>query len=120
MSRLAIDECGNALQALQSIFRSDRFKERDIATSSAMLSQQGTPVEKQDDIMVLKHMLNVWGIGFDSAISNDDVGTKTWMYDSITFLTTSLKAVASWIMYVLPFENMTTGFPHRSASMFMS
>jgi hypothetical protein len=87
MSRLAIDDCGNALQALQSLFRSDRFSEHDIATSSAMLSQKGTPVEKQNDIMVLTYMLNEWGIGLNNAISNDDTGAKTWMFDSITFLT---------------------------------
>ena len=87
MSRLAMEECGDALQALQSQFRSDRFSEKDIATSSAMLSQNGIPVEKQDDISILKHMLNEWGIGFNNAISQDDTGTRTWMYDSITFLT---------------------------------
>ena len=87
MSRIEVPRCGTALKALSALFRSDRFDEHDIANASATLSQKGQPVAEQTLVAQLKYMLNEWGIGFDSCIEKDSLGSSTWMYDSITFLT---------------------------------
>lgn len=87
MSQLSQDKCGVMLDALISLFRSDKFNNEDILNASAYLSQNGIKIEDQTDEMVLKHMLDEWGIGFNSAIEKDEYGMNTWIYDSIAFLT---------------------------------
>ena len=85
MSNLATDHCGDALHTLSSLVQTCRFSSQDYANASASLSQQG--VKNQGSEHILKNMLNVWGIGFDPAVSEDNDGYRVWVYDSITFLT---------------------------------
>ena len=87
MSNLSTDRCGDALHTLSSLVQSCRFSQQDYANSSAALSQQGLCIEEQSSEIILKCMLNDWGVGFDHVISEDDDGIRVWMYDSITFLT---------------------------------
>ena len=87
MSHLSQDKCGDALEALECLFRSNKFDNDDVVNVSAYLSQKGISTEKQTNEMILKHMLDEWGIGFDSVISKDEKGIHTWVYDSIAFLT---------------------------------
>jgi hypothetical protein len=87
MSKLATNICGDALQSLACLFRSDKFNQQDLSNASAMLSQRGVSSDVQTLDSVLKFMLNEWGIGFDEAIKMDSDGNRQWMYDSVTFLT---------------------------------
>tara|TARA_B100001248_G_C27388634_1_gene461061 strand:+ start:1697 stop:2650 length:954 start_codon:yes stop_codon:yes gene_type:complete len=87
MSHLSQDKCGDALEALECLFRSNKFDNDDVVNVSAYLSQKGISTEKQTNEMILKHMLDEWGIGFDSVLSKDEKGIHTWVYDSIAFLT---------------------------------
>ncbi len=87
MSKLAIEKCGGPLEALTSLFRSRRFSEQDMANASAMLSQNGKPHKEQTVEDVIHFMLDEWGIGMDNAVLKDDTGVRTWVYDSMTFLT---------------------------------
>jgi hypothetical protein len=87
MSQLTLNNCGDMLDALKSLFRSNKFENQDFINASAFLSQTGTPIESQTCEMVLNHVLQEWGIGFDGVIQQDDHGIRTWMYDSIAFLT---------------------------------
>ena len=71
MSNLASNTCGNALQALACLFKSEKFTMSDINNASAMLSQKGVSIEIQKLESVIEFMLNEWGIGFDTAIKTD-------------------------------------------------
>lgn len=97
MSKLVNDTCGNALDALRSLFRSDRFSEQDLHNSSAFLSQKGMETKQQTLDTILKHMLNEWGIGFDAVIVEDGHGVRTWVYDSISYLTKN-KGIIGFMM----------------------
>ena len=86
MSNLALNTCGNALQALACLFNSEKFTMSDINNASAMLSQKGVSIEIQKFENIVEFMLNEWGIGFDTAIKTDTNKIKYWAFDSVTFL----------------------------------
>lgn len=86
MSKLASNTCGNALQALTWLFKSEKFATSDLTNASAMLSQKGVSIEMQTSEGVINYMLSEWGIGFDLAIKTDLNGIKNWAFDSVTFL----------------------------------
>ena len=86
MSNIEVNKCGNAMRTLGTLFCSARFNEQDYANASAYISQRGVKVENQDEVYVLKTMLSEWGVGFDSVIHVDVDGARTWVYDSINFL----------------------------------
>lgn len=87
MSKLAIEKCGGPLEALTSLFRSERFTHQDMANASAMMSQNGKPHKEQSIEDIINFMLNEWGIGMDNAIATDSDGVLSWVYDSMAFLT---------------------------------
>ena len=86
MSNLASNTCGNALQALALLFKSEKFTMSDINNASAMLSQKGVSIEIQKLESIIEFMLNEWGIGFDTAIKTDSNKIKYWAFDSVAFL----------------------------------
>ena len=56
MSKLASNTCGDALQALTSLFHSEKFNLRDLNNASAMLSQKGVSTDIQQLEQILKFL----------------------------------------------------------------